>query len=235
MRRRDFVVAGGVLLLAWAAVQATAMVDRVQESAARSNCALGQLGLAFEMYAAAHDGRLPPAAVCNKAGRPLLSWRVLLLPYLDEKALFDEFRLDEPWDSEHNRALLPRMPRTYEARWTKVIDVPPAHTTLRVFVGHGAAFEWDRGLSLKDDFPDGVENTLLYVESGPPVPWTKPDEIAFHPNTSIQLRGLFRDGCRSGTVGGRGYLFIRTDCDPGRLRAAITRNGGETDDPPWNR
>jgi hypothetical protein len=209
-------------------------VERTRESAARANCALGQLGVAFHNYADVNNGRLPPAAVCDKDGKPLLSWRVLLLPYIEEKKLFDEFRLDESWDSEHNLKLLPRMPRTYEARWKKVIDVPEHHTVLRVFVGPGAAFEWNRGLSLTADFPDGTANTLLYVESGPPVPWTKPDEIAFDPNCSIQLRGLFRDGGRSGTVDGSGYKIIRNDCDPQLLRASITRNGGERDAPVWN-
>lgn len=235
MSRRAWIITALVLLLLAGGVAMSFAVERVQESAARANCNLGQLGYTFHVYADAHDGRLPPAAVCDKDGKPLLSWRVLLLPYIEQKALFDEFRLDEPWNSEHNIRLLPRMPSTYKAPWTKVIDVPDNHTTLRVFVGPGAAFEWNRGLSIKDDFPDGIENTLLYVESGPPVPWTKPEEIAFDPNCVIQLRGLFRNGSRSGTVDSRGYKMIRDDIDSRRLRASITRNGGESDEPAWNR
>ncbi len=234
MSWRGRIITGLAILVAAGGVGLYALVEKSREAAARSNCALGQLGLAFHLYADQHDGRLPPAAACDTDGKPLLSWRVLLLPYIEEKPLFDEFRLDEPWDSEHNLKLLPRMPRMYEARWKRVIDVRPHHTVLRVFVGPGAAFEWNRGFSIKDDFPDGLSNTLLYVESGPPVPWTKPDEIAFDPNCSTQLRGLFRDGGRSGTVDGSGYKFIRTDCDPRRLRASITRNGGERDEPVWD-
>ena len=55
----------------------------------------------------------PPAYTTDKAGKPLLSWRVLILPYLEQQALFKEFHLDEPWDSEHNRTLIAKMPAIY--------------------------------------------------------------------------------------------------------------------------
>lgn len=150
--------------------------------------------MAFHNYADVH-GNLPPAAVCGPDGQPLLSWRVLLLPYIEHDKLFEEFRLDEPWDSEHNRPLLDRMPKTYTAPWAKYVDVPPNHTTLKVFVGPGTPFE--PGVKLKltaDDFPDGLENTLLFVEAGDPIPWTKPDDIPLGVGYPIRLRGLFKDG-----------------------------------------
>jgi hypothetical protein len=189
--------------------------------------------MALHHYADIH-GSLPPAAVCGPDGRPLLSWRVLLLPYLEEQALYKEFKLDEPWDSEHNLRLVERMPKTYEAPWKKYVHVPPHHTVLHVFVGKGAAFEWNRGLRLKDDFPDGTSNTLLFVEAGPPVPWTKPEEIVFESGHPVQLRGLFRDGFRAATVDGAGYKLIRHDADEALLRASITRNGGENTPLVWD-
>lgn len=179
---------------------------------------------------------------------------MLLLPYLEQQKLYDEFRLGEPWDSPHNLRLLDRMPSTYKAPWTKYVNVPPNHTVLKVFVGPGTAFEppcgsrsyagpaalvgpaarseFHRGLRLKQDFPDGPSDTLLYVEAGDPVPWTKPDDIPVDPERPVSLRGLFRDGCRSGTVDGTNYRFIRNDTDWPTLRAAITRNGGEPG--PWD-
>lgn len=159
------------------------------------------------------------------------------MPYLELEGqkIFDEFKLDEPWDSEHNIRLLERMPKTYEAPWKKYVDVPPHHTVLHVFVGEGATFEWRRGLKLKEDFLDGMSNTLLYVEAGPPVPWTKPEEIEFTTISSIRLRGLFRDGMRAGTVDGSGYKMIPHDYDEQRLRSSVTRNGGEESEPAWYR
>ena len=75
---------------------------------------LRRIGAAMRAYHDAH-GRFPPAARRDAAGRPLLSWRVLILPHLgpEEAALYREFKLDEPWDGDHNRRLLARMPKVY--------------------------------------------------------------------------------------------------------------------------
>ena len=152
---------------------------------------------------------------------------MLLLPYLEQDDVYRAFRRDEPWDSEHNLKLLPRMPATYAAPWTKYVDVPPGHTVIKVFVGPGAAFEPGKKLNLRSDFPDGTPNTLLVAEAGDPVPWSKPDDIPFAPDRPIKLRGLFKNGFRAVTADGSGPHMIPHDCDEAALRAAITRNGGE--------
>src|SRR5688572_17499002 len=111
------------------------------------------MGLAMHNY---HDanGALPAAAIRGKDGKPLLSWRVSLLPYIEQDNLYKEFRLDEPWDSPHNRKLLGRMPSTYSPFSRK--ETPEPYTTYyQVFVGPGAAFEGREGKKLKEDFPDG--------------------------------------------------------------------------------
>ena len=207
-------------------------VERVREAAARSKC--GQIGVALQNYASGHNGALPPAIVYSKDGHPLYSWRVLLLPYNEQDSLYKEFQLDEPWDSEHNIKLLDRMPRNYAAPWDRVVKVPPYHTVIHVFVGKGTPFEegqvrlWS-GPKIrldKNDFPDGTSNTLLFVEGGDPVPWTKPEEITFDSNRPIHLQGLFKTGIRAGWAdGSRAYL--PSDIDQTTLRAIITRNGGE--------
>ena len=99
------------------------------------------------------NGTLPPPAMYSKDGQPLLSWRVLLLPYLEEQSLFLEFHLDEPWDSPHNLSLLKRMPKVYCSP-EGYGAVPPFSTYYQVFVGKGAAFEGQKGVSLQD-FKDG--------------------------------------------------------------------------------
>jgi Protein of unknown function (DUF1559) len=87
---------------------------------------------------------------------------VLLLPYLEQGSLFDEFRLDEPWDSPHNVALLPRMPRVYAVPSSVAPDVPvdASSTFYQVFVGRGTAFEGPDGLRMAADFPDGTADTM---------------------------------------------------------------------------
>ena len=221
-------------------------VDNVWEAAERSKCNLSGVGHAFLSYKNAHGG-LPPAVVYDKGGTPLHSWRVLLLPYLSEEDLYKEFRLDEPWDSPHNLALLPRMPEVYAPPGRKASRVPPHHTVLHVFVGKGTAFEPRRrqedatgqrpdtvepfkppvALKVPGDFPRGASNTLLFVEAGEPVPWTKPQELAYDPDGLLpDLRPLFRGGIRACMADGS-RRFIPKDTPEADLRALISRNGGE--------
>jgi hypothetical protein len=178
-------------------------------------------------------GRLPPAVVYGDYGKPLLSWRVLILPFIDQPSLYKEFRLDEPWDSPHNIQLLPKMPRTYAPPPGKAEKVPPHHTVFKVFVGKGAAFEGSQGLRLSADFPDGTCNTLLVVEAGEPVPWTKPDDLAYEPAGPLpDLRCLFKDGFRA-CMADCSRQWVRKDISEATLRAAITRNGGDTLGEDW--
>jgi hypothetical protein len=172
-------------------------------------------------------GQLPPAAVCGSDGRPLLSWRVLILPYIEQQQLYDEFRQDEPWDSPHNLTLLPRMPPTYAPPPGKAWKVPPHHTVCKVFVGPGAAFEGREGLRLHSDFPDGTSKTFLVVEAGKAVPWTKPEDIAYDPKGALpDLTPLFSDMFRVALADGSvRHVPIRTREET--IRAAISRNGGE--------
>jgi hypothetical protein len=111
--------------------------------------------------------------------------------------------------------------------------MPPFHTIVHVFVGKGTAFEGPGGLRLKDDFPDGTSNTILLVEAGKPVPWTAPDELVYDPLGPLpELKGVFRDSFRIGFADGS-VGFIGRDKSETRLRAAITRNGGEKFEHDW--
>jgi hypothetical protein len=182
-------------------------------------------------YEATH-GRLPPAAVCGPDGKPLLSWRVLILPFMEQGDLYKQFRLDEPWDSPHNIRLLERMPVLYAAPGRKAKRMPPYHTVCQVFVGKGAAFEGSKGLRWKD-FKDGTSSTLLIVEAGRPVPWTKPEDLVYDPDGPLpELTCLFRDGFRAAWADGS-TSWVPKRASEASLRAAITRNGGESDRRDW--
>jgi hypothetical protein len=168
--------------------------------------------------------------VYGKDDRPLLSWRVLILPFIEQEELYRQFRLDEPWDSPHNLALLPRMPATYAAPGRKRSQMPPYHTVCHVFVGKGTAFEGRDGLRLDKDFSDGGSNTFLVVEAGEPVPWTEPEELAYDPEQPLpDLRCIFRDGFRACLADGQTRWIPKT-APEATLRAAITRNKSETPD-----
>jgi Protein of unknown function (DUF1559) len=211
-------------------------VLRVQDAADRVSCNLGGVVLALHSYQDNH-GALPPAVLHGKDGKPLHSWRVLILPYMsiEEVELYKEVRLDEPWDSPHNLRLLERMPRSYAAPGRKARRAPSGHTFLRVFVGKGTAFEErpGRGLKMPDDFPDGTSQTLLFVEAGEPVPWTMPEALGYDPDGPLpELRGPFHDLFRACTADGS-YRSIRYDAPEATLRALITRNAGDEPGDGW--
>jgi hypothetical protein len=97
-----------------------------------------------------------------------------------------------------------------------------------VFVGKGAAFEGREGLRPSEDFPDGTSNTFMIVEAGKPVPWTKPEELAYDPDGPLpELTCLFHDCFRAAAVD-CSVRFIPKTISEASLRALITRNGGET-------
>jgi hypothetical protein len=177
-------------------------------------------------------GSLPPPAVVGEGGKPLLSWRVLILPYIEQKKLFDEFRLDEPWDGPHNRRLLAKMPRVY-APFDGSATPEPYSTYYQVFVGKGTAFEGPGRLHLRYDFPDGVFNTFLIVEAGEAVPWTKPEDLRYAPDGPLPpLGGLFKDGFRAALADGS-VRSVGREVSERSIRAAITRNAGDKPGPDW--
>ena len=193
-------------------------------SRAQSVNNLKQIGLAMHNYASVH-GSLPPAAVCDKKGKPLLSWRVLVLPYLEQQALYMKFKLDEPWDSEHNKKLIAQMPPTY-----KLPEVPttrPNETHYRVFVGNDALFTYIKGPKFAD-ISDGLSNTIIIVTAKDSVPWTKPDELEFDPEKDMtKLLGFLMDKkCAIGFADGSVRTFDNT-LGKVKLNAMITKSGGE--------
>jgi hypothetical protein len=169
-------------------------------------------------------GTMPPDAIYSKDGKPLLSWRVAILPYIEADDLYKEFHLDEPWDSDHNKKLIPKMPKIY-------VDpaAAPAEgkTHYRVFHGPGAAFEGKTGLRIPASFVDGVSNTILIVEAEEAVTWTKPDELPFDAKKELPALGIkgskyFQVVFADGTV-----RRFKKSIDPKVLKALITPAGGE--------
>jgi len=166
--------------------------------------------------------QFPPRAVTAKDGRPLLSWRVLLLPYLGEEELFQQFKLDEPWDSPHNKRLLAKMPSVYApVRKGK----EPHSTFFQVFAGEGTIFEGTRGSRIAD-IRDGTAQTIIVVQAAEAVPWTKPVDLHYDAKKPIsKLGGMFKDGFHFALADGTVH-FAKKDFDEKTIRLAIIRNDG---------
>ena len=157
--------------------------EKILSSAAQAQNAnnLRQIGLAMHSY---HDvfTRLPAHAIYSKDGKtPLLSWRVTILPFIEQQDLYNQFKLDEPWDSDHNKKLIAKMPRLYiplvEGQG-KPGKSEEGKTYYQVFTGPHTVFNGAKGMPLlADNFTDGLSNTILVIEGNEPVIWTKPDDL----------------------------------------------------------
>ncbi len=200
-----------------------------REAAQRAQCTnyLKQIGLAMHHY---HDtyGSLPTAAITDKNGRALLSWRVTILPYLESGDLYAKFHLDEPWDSLHNRSLIGAMPSVYACPSDRTAK--PGMTGYQVVIGADTAFTSDfRSLQFKD-FSDGLSDTIVVLEAKPGVPWTKPEDLQF--GMGLPLVGLgnpdgFHVNGYNALFADGSVRFLKYSIDPMVFHALLTRNGNE--------
>lgn len=215
-------------LVAYAIIQA-------REAARESSCQghMNQLELALRIY---HDqeGHLPPACVLGPDGKPWHSWRVLLLPYMEQDLVYKQYRFDEPWNGPNNRKLADQI-------YLEMFQCPSGsdrgrtqNTNYVVVVGDATAFPGDKTTKFSD-FKDGVANTILLVEvenSG--IHWMEPRDLEFS-TLSLGDRSPAVPAVSSPHPRGPGVVFadsiaayrIRQPLRIETLRALLTIAGGE--------
>jgi hypothetical protein len=195
----------------------TWVTDRMHRAESAAN--LRRIGQAIIDHADNDQGKMVPAFSWDANGRPLLSWRVALLPDLGEKELYKQFHLDEPWDSPHNLPLVGRMPKIY-AHPADPSSAAQGLTYYRVFIGQGIPFGEPQPL-YPANYANGTSQTILVAEAADPVPWTKPDELIYDSNKPLpklggRLRGGFNVVMADGTT-----RFFRDDLVEDELRWKI--------------
>ena len=183
---------------------------------------LKQILLAVHSYSDA-NGAVPNNALDAKAKKPLLSWRVHLLPYLEEEQLYKQFKLNEAWDSDANKKLVEKMPTVFAPIRVKA---KPGETFYRGFTGEGAVFEAGARYGLAQ-IPDGTSNTIGVVEAGEPCVWTKPDDLVLDPKTPLpKLGGMFEDTFHVATMDGAVYAVNGKRMDADAFKGMLVRNSG---------
>ncbi len=202
-------------------------VQSAREAARRAQCTnnLKQIALAMHNYHDANNN-FPKPAITGKDGKPLLSWRVAILPYIEQGELYKKFKLDEPWDSPNNKPLLQEMPTTYLCPSRS--NPAPSTTTYCVFTGKGALFEPGQAIGMAG-VTDGTSNTVMVAESEEGVPWTKPDDLTFDPQAAASLcgAGSSHPGGFNASFADGSVRFFKKSIALQVFRALITRNAGE--------
>jgi hypothetical protein len=195
-------------------------------SAARRNSSVNnmkQIGLAMLNYHDVHK-TFPPRAKLDKDGKPLLSWRVLILPYIEEAELYYEFHLDEPWDSEHNKKLIERMPSVYQNP-----NLPPStKTNYLVPVGDDTIFANEKPARLRD-IKDGTSKTImvLEVDADRAVAWTKPEDYDVNPQEPLAGLGSVHAGGVFGAIfADVSVRMIANDLDPQLFLSLLKKSDG---------
>lgn len=192
----------------------------------QSELNLKQLGLALHSY---HDcfGHFPQN-IADKDGKPLLSWRVHLLPFLEDEglALYKEFKQTEPWDSEHNKKLLEKMPKVFAPIRVKPL---PGITYYLGFDGKDAIFGKGKPVGIAR-ITDGCSNTAMVVEAGAGVAWTKPEDLPFDAAKDLPKLGGFFDGAFNVLLADGSVSRIKKNANASIIKLMVQMNDGQVID-----
>lgn len=202
---------------------------------------LKNIGLAFNTYDSKYSvlptvaDNLMPGATTTSGPKSKLSWRVAILEFVEESALYAKFHHDEPWDSPHNIQLLSEMPTIYlDPRMQSRSDREKGLTHWQVFMGEGTLLGGKEPNNLIEHQSFWTPPTFMVVEAREPVPWTKPEDIPYSVDKPFPQLGdpgrltflaVFKD-CR--------VREIRHNASERSLRASVSHpHPGNNVPPPW--
>jgi len=237
--RRYFgmVVAVALLLSGVFACLIILPLGQPREAARRSQCTnnLKQIGLALHSYHDQYDC-FPPAFIADANGRPMHSWRVLILPYLDHASLYAKYKFDEPWNGPNNSKIADKIVAVYNCPSGDHDQKGSASTMTSYVAVVGPETAWpESGTTSIRDITDGTSTTLLIVEvANSGIHWMEPRDLhvvqmapTINPKSGQGISSPHAGGAQvlmaDGTV-----RFISQTLTPELFRALLTRHGGET-------
>lgn len=226
-----------IIFLFCAGVLAALLLPAIQaarEATRRAGCTnnLQQIGFALQHYQDTYHS-FPPAYLADEQGQPMHSWRVLILPFLDDEAqaLYERYDFDEPWDGPNNSKLADQAPRVFRCLSS---EDPPGRTSYLAVVDDETLWPGAAAVT-SNDILDGSSNTLALVESsGSKIGWLEPRDLTLDEATRGIRGNSDLGGFSSPHFGGASVLcadgsihFLDDRIPPAQLRALLTIAGGE--------
>jgi hypothetical protein len=215
----------GLLVIALLVGLMLPAVQRVRESAARMKDMnnLKQISLGVHNYESA-NGRLP-------AAEGDLSWRVHILPYIEQESLYRQFDTTQPWDGPRNKRFASQVIQQYSSVGDTADKGSSADTRYRVFVGPGTLYEPGKKPMQMRDIPDGAGNTIFAVEAADRVPWPQPKELQYSRDGALPALGSpGRKGFLAARVDGS-VIFVSDKTSDAVIRGGIEAGDGRFFDP----
>jgi prepilin-type processing-associated H-X9-DG protein len=211
-------------------------VQAAREAARRTQCAnnLHQISIALMSYEAAY-GCFPPAYIADESGKPMHSWRVLILPFMEQEFLYEQYDFDQPWDSPNNCMVTDTMLPIYQCASAAPND--PWETNYVMIVGPETIASENSAVKMAD-VPDGLSNTIMLIETADSgIQWAEPRDLNFD-ELNLQINDGSGEGIRSHHPGGVNAAFcdgsvhfLQEGVDAETLRRLIDRKDGMPVDP----
>ena len=221
-------VCGGVLAFLFLSAGRATRV-RAQRTECQNN--LKQIGLAMHNY---HDTYkcFPPAVITDEDGEPMRSWRVAILPFVEQAPLYDQYDFSEPWDGPNNRALHGTSIATY--RCPDDVGLPPSETSYVMIVGKGTIGGEPNEMVRFANVTDGTSNTIMAIEVGASgIHWMEPrdvtveEAVTFLTNPAASPFEQVHPGGANVLLTDGSVRFLGESTNPGTLRALLTRDDGQ--------
>jgi hypothetical protein len=227
-------------------------VQSAREAATRTRSSnnMKQIGLGFHNHhdvykslpsAGSENSSTPGSTSLNQPSEQQLSWRVQILPFIEQSSLYDEFERSEPWDSSQNRALVSRMPETYQSPSFRSDDHKTVYLGVvgsEVGLGNDTAFNYESRPVRMRDMTDGTSNMVMMVEAdaGEAAIWSRPKDWQFDPANPRRGLGELRNGrflalFADGSI----HTIDLNKVDDDMLRAIFCRDDGRNVDLPSSR